>query len=123
MTLTPFTVYLIMQADAVCCVLGITAAIAGMALAFITFSIFDDSSAESAFETFKEMKMKRWWLLWLLALLPVAIAIPNTKTLAAMYVVPAIANSEPIQKDFPQLYDLAINKLKEQLKPATEAAK
>lgn len=38
---------------------------------------------------------------------------PNTKTLAAMYVVPSIVNSKAIQQDVPEIYNLAIEKLKE----------
>lgn len=41
--------------------------------------------------------------------------LPDTKTLCIAYVVPTLANSQAIQKDFPELYDLAISKLKEQL--------
>lgn len=47
-----------------------------------------------------------------------AVLMPSTKTLCAVVVVPAIANSEAVQKDFPELYTLAVEKLKEQLAPA-----
>jgi len=49
--------------------------------------------------------------------------LPSTSTLCAAYVIPAVANSQAVQKDFPELYDLAISRLKDQLKPVTEAAK
>ena len=45
----------------------------------------------------------------------VAVAIPSSKTIAMMVAIPAIANSEPIQKDIPELYQLAKDALKEQI--------
>lgn len=47
--------------------------------------------------------------------------LPSSKTIAMMVAIPAIANSEPIQKDIPELYQLAKEALKEQItgqKPA-----
>lgn len=62
------------------------------------------------------------WAVVILVAIGVTVT-PSTKTLAAMIVVPAIANSQAVQKDFPQLYDLAVNKLKEQLAPSKEVEK
>lgn len=41
--------------------------------------------------------------------------VPDSKTVAAMVVIPAIAQSEAIQKDAPELYKMAIDRLKETL--------
>ncbi len=41
--------------------------------------------------------------------------LPSSKTIAMMVALPAIANSEPIQKDLPELYQLAKDALKEQI--------
>lgn len=43
--------------------------------------------------------------------------VPTTKEMAMIYVVPAINESEAIQKDLPELYDLGIQALKNVLKP------
>ena len=40
---------------------------------------------------------------------------PNSKTIALMIVVPAIINSEPIQKDLPEIYQMAKDALKQTL--------
>jgi len=52
-----------------------------------------------------------------------ATLMPSTKTLCAMFVVPAIVNSQAVQKDFPELYALAVEKLKSQLTPELEKSK
>ena len=40
---------------------------------------------------------------------------PSSKTIAAMVIAPAIANSEVIKRDIPDIYEAAISKLKEAL--------
>lgn len=46
-----------------------------------------------------------------------AVLIPSSKTIAMMFVIPQIANSEIIQKDAPELFKSAIEAAKEALKP------
>lgn len=46
----------------------------------------------------------------------VGLAIPSTQTLCAMFVLPRITASEAIQKDLPEIYNLAVEKLKSSLK-------
>ncbi len=41
--------------------------------------------------------------------------VPSTKTMAAMYVVPAIANNERLQTDLADVYDLGMERLREVL--------
>ena len=43
------------------------------------------------------------------------ILIPSSKTIAAMVVIPAIAQSDVIKRDLPEIYSAAVNKLKEEL--------
>lgn len=45
-----------------------------------------------------------------------ATAIPDSRTIAAMLVLPAIAESEVIKKDLPEIYSMAVERLKESLK-------
>lgn len=40
---------------------------------------------------------------------------PDSKTIAAMVVIPALIESDAVREDIPQLYDAAIEKLKESL--------
>lgn len=50
--------------------------------------------------------------------------VPSSKTIAMMAVLPAVANSRVIQQDVPDLYAIAIEALKAELKPeATEKKK
>lgn len=42
--------------------------------------------------------------------------IPSSKVLATMIILPEIANSEVIKKDLPEIYNLAVEKLKTELK-------
>jgi len=53
--------------------------------------------------------------------LSLAVLTPSSKTIAMMVVIPAIANSEVIQKDVPELYSLAIDALKENLTQKEES--
>jgi hypothetical protein len=48
-------------------------------------------------------------------LMAVATFLPSSKTIALMVVVPAVMNSEPIQKDLPELYQMAKEALKQTL--------
>lgn len=41
--------------------------------------------------------------------------IPKSNTIALMYVLPRVAQSEAIQRDLPEIYDLAIGALKSEL--------
>lgn len=43
---------------------------------------------------------------------------PTSNTLACMIVLPEIAASKPIQKDLPELYNIAIEALKKSLTPS-----
>lgn len=42
--------------------------------------------------------------------------IPNKETFAAMIIIPEIAKSDAIKKDLPEIYDMAIKKIKDELK-------
>lgn len=45
---------------------------------------------------------------------------PSGNTFAAMIILPEIAKSEAIQKDLPEIYSAAVDRLKESLKPDAE---
>lgn len=46
---------------------------------------------------------------------------PSSKNLALIYVLPRIADSKVIQKDLPELYDIAISSLKNKLTNTVES--
>lgn len=58
-------------------------------------------------------------MIWCLAVsatsLVIGSAIPSTKQLAAIVVAPKLVNSKVIQKDIPELYELALDWTKKQL--------
>ena len=116
MTISPFTVYLVMQADSIKTVAVGFATITGFAAVITTvFKYFGrDQLTES-----EVAAMDKWQprvAMATVALAVLAAALPPTKTLAAMIIVPAIANSDAIQKDVPEIYELAKDRLKEALK-------
>ena len=43
--------------------------------------------------------------------------VPSSKTIAMMVIIPKIAESSVVKQDLPDLYDIAIKTLKEQLTP------
>ena len=45
----------------------------------------------------------------------VSLLIPSSRTIALMYVLPRVAESDVIQRDMPELYGLAIDALKAEL--------
>lgn len=47
----------------------------------------------------------------------VATLLPSTKTLAAMFIIPAVMNNETVQKEASELYTMAKDALKEAVKP------
>lgn len=119
MTINPFTVYLIMQADRavytcqailIGFIILVVIAICGSPI------LMEDDIVEAIL---KRIPKKTLVFLFTFALTGWTL-IPSTKALCAMVVVPAIVNSQAVQKDFPELYDLAMSKLKEQLKPKIE---
>ena len=106
--MTPFTIYLWQLADSLKDLFGIATLIFGGIAAFVLFISFLDDDKNSA----------KIGLVALLATLlsgAFATLIPSSKTIAMMVAIPAIANSEPIQKDLPELYQLAKEALKEQI--------
>lgn len=68
--------------------------------------------------TEKTKKAARRCSIWFLIAMGSMAFLPTSKTLAASYLAPMIANSAAVQRDFPELYNLAVQKLKEQLTPS-----
>ena len=58
-------------------------------------------------------RLAKWILIPIVALsLSVNALVPSSKTVAMMVVIPAIAQSKVVQKDLPDIYDIAVTALK-----------
>ena len=120
MTISPFYVYLWGQVESIASFmngLGWIIFILALFIGFVTMLSSTDIAKQEGGE-----KMLSVLLSVTLGLVVVSggvwgveALIPNKKTMAAMFIVPAIVNSKPIQQDLPEIYNLAMQKLKEEL--------
>ena len=118
MTISPSTIYWIMQADQILnffsgilltCIITVVAMIVLAPFVVMIQEFFD-------YPIKKFLKI----IACVASVSGLATAfIPSTKTLATMVVIPAIANSDVLQKDMPELYNLAKEKLKESITTKT----
>ncbi len=113
MEISPTIIYFIMQADTVCCFLQ-TLSVGGFIFLAITKIFFHFEAQHDDFAG-RHMRWRKWCIAFMTTGFLAAL-IPNTSTLSAMYILPALSKSQAIQKDFPELYDAMVKKLKEQLK-------
>ena len=112
-----WTIYWVMIADSICDVLGFFALVGGCGLMFlVAWHVLDQKKPLNGYH-----KTALW--LYFVVLLPAATLMPTTKTLAAMYVLPRIAESEAIQKDLPEIWDLGVSALKQQFAKEYEDTK
>ena len=117
MTITPFQIYLWQQLDQIIdvingsLIIGIIVTIIG---AFLWF-MFDHDISESTHASIKKYVF-RLHIPLLIFLTISKCLLPSSKTCAMIIAVPAIIDSKPIQKDLPEIYDMAVNALKEQFK-------
>ena len=117
--ITPFNIYLIMQADKISSALFTisTIAIVAVILAFVWHDVNRDCYGNQG----KINPITKSMITGIIATFLLATAIPSTKTLCMMYALPAIVNSKVVQNDFPELYDIALQatkvKLQEMVKP------
>lgn len=114
MNITPSTIYWISVLDSmlgVAVMIAILSGIAGVIMLFAYSLSYDDEEIACL----KRLLAANACAFF--ASIVTCIFTPSAKTCAAMYVVPAIANSEKLQGVTDGIYDLAIEWLKE-LKPA-----
>lgn len=113
MKITPFEIYCVLTADNVSVALCVAAILLfTILLVTATISFLED---DEVCRKVSKLCLAPFVLCFLGAVL-----VPDTKTLAAMYVVPAIADSKAIQQDVPEIYNRAVDRLKETLKPQAE---
>lgn len=114
MNITPSSIYWIGVLDNMLCVAAVSAMLSGIACAIIlaayAFSVDEE-------EERKSKKALAAMACVFAASIVTGVFTPSAKTCAAMYVIPAIANSEKLQGVTDGIYDLAAEWIKE-LKPA-----
>jgi uncharacterized protein YqhQ len=98
--ITPFEVYIVMQADSVGKVVGLISILLGVAtLMCLLFGHIEEE--EKAIAAGKKTAIA------LIISLAFSALLPSTKTAAAMIVIPAIVNNEALQKEAGDLYKIA----------------
>ena len=115
MEITPFMIYLIGIVDNVHIMGVLVAAISGLVAIFTTVGwlCVAEDEPKVSMSCFKVARIS--WIV-----IPVSIVLatmtPSSKTAAAMFVIPAIANNENVKKVASGIYDLAVEWM-EELKP------
>lgn len=113
--MNPWLIYAWSQADAVRAALGIAGILiaGGGFLSIVTAWDFDHSpSRHVGIATVLGIVLGL-----------VALALPSSRTIALMYVLPRVADSEAIQQDVPELYHLAVDALKAELSETAKGVK
>lgn len=115
--MTPLNIYLWQQADTFGNSLCMLASVCGLLGAMITaFSVV--AWAEGFFEKVMLDACRKIGIRAVITCVitaTLATLLPSSKTIALMYVLPEIANSKVMQQDVPELYDMAVKALKDQL--------
>jgi hypothetical protein len=115
MNITPLTIYLWQLADQAqdsFRTIGLISAIMGIMCAIGAFATSHDGTSASA----TAAKYSKKAFLASCLMLIISAFIPSSKTIAMMVVIPEIAHSKVIQQDLPDIYNAAVNALKNQLK-------
>lgn len=117
MNITPLTIYLWQLADVIrdafgfpAIVLSLLSLIGAVIWAVLPREEWDDEESKRRFNRIR-------WAITFISLVCSAgyVLIPSSKTIAMMVVIPKIAESKVIQKDLPDIYNAAIQALKDQL--------
>lgn len=109
--LSPWDVYWVMQADSFCCLLltlSVVLCVVAIGSGVIWLMCFSAPLSASEKTIGRALLNSLWVSVPASILLLIATAAaPSTRTLAAMYVLPAIVNNEQIQDEAADLYELA----------------
>ena len=125
MNITPSEVYWVMQMDSILTplyIINVVAIAFGIVSAVIYIFLLSDDEAEAVLRR----GVRRVVLCSLVVFfftLPPCMFLPDTKTLAAVKLIPAITNGEAMQRlseDGKEIYHLGIEKIKQELKGETK---
>lgn len=118
MTVSPFLVYLWGISGKISGVLLVTAIL--LVIATVIVSVVAACTVDDASEKELHAATSRWAK----KLQPAAFAamlmfalFPDDKTIACMVIVPAILDSKVVQQDVPELYNMAVQALKDSITP------
>jgi len=110
--MNPWLIYAWSQADTVRDALGMAALVAGILGGMtIAFSLEEGNEVP---------RLARNAIVAAALAGLVALVLPSSRTIALMYVLPRVADSEAIQRDVPELYRLAVDALKAELTKGVE---
>lgn len=120
--MNPFLLYLVLILDNILGLLVTTVLISGVgcllsiALLPMLFDdcMFDDRKQAEAVRLIVAKWRKRLVIAFCISAVLLTF-VPSTKQCAVIYVVPKIANNETLQEDCKELYELAIQKMKQEL--------
>ena len=118
--ISPWMLYWITRLDAIgglACALTVTTAVVVGIISFLLI-VNSGMSERDKFEESQRVlfgRILKWLTPALVASVLTLVFVPSTKEMAVITVVPAIANSEKVQKEATELYDLAKDYLKKTL--------
>lgn len=115
MNITPIGMYWLVKLDDICFLHGILF-VMSIIWTLIHGVRWIDWSIEKEHNTTTAPKMCAWGVAVAILVATVATFIPSTKQMAAILIVPKIANSEKVQTIGNKVYDLAVEWM-EELKP------
>ena len=108
MNLSPWTIYWIMQCDSIkaaLCAMMVVYAAASFCTMWLTLAASMEEKLRADCSTFSKWAKKS--ISVFVALLIINSVFPSTKTMAAAYIIPKIANNEAIGAEAKEIYELA----------------
>lgn len=99
--ISPWTIYWVMQLDSIGVAVGHMSFVGAFILLLAWVYLVAEADSLAGY-----IAASAATLVWLVVL-AAAIFLPSTKTAAAMFVIPAVANNQTIQREAGELYDLA----------------
>lgn len=105
-----FSLYILIVVGKISYATGMLLFVSLLSLVIFSVVYFVDDDHK---EFLKHIKINIWASIVLLC---ATVIVPTQKEIAIIYVVPKIINSEAVKKDLPEIYDLGVNYIKEQLK-------
>lgn len=128
MNITPLDIYLVSLADDLVKALGLVfvCSVATIVVSGFSFIMAQDCSDRDDWQPLFRKAIRNAFIT-LLVSFSLIVVIPDSKTLAAMYIIPRLANSEIVSKDIPEagkaLIEMATEWMRTQTKSIKEAAK
>jgi len=120
MTITAFDIYLVSLADKIISPAGFIACLS-LAITIFLFAIWFFSVSDTTSEAEQAKFVARITMAITIVCGSIAVFVPSSKTIAAMYVLPAIVNNEHIQNSTGNALEALENLTKEWLKDTVKS--